>query len=103
MDANGRHRRPPNFPILLMLGRLRVPIGWKELARRTASEVLADNCLALAAELAYYFFLALFPALLFLVAIISFVPIANLLDTVTGALARVAPSEVISIIQEQIL
>src|SRR5207237_1173938 len=86
-----------------MLGRLRVPITWKDLVKRTATEVLADNCLALAAELAYYFFLALFPALLFLVALISFIPIAHLLDTVTGALSRVAPGEVISIVQDQVL
>jgi membrane protein len=86
-----------------MLRRLRVPIGWSELARRTANDVIADNCLGLAAELAYYFFLALFPALLFLVALVSFIPIDNLLDTITGALARVAPSEVLAIVQEQIL
>lgn len=45
-----------------------IPIGWPELAKRTAAEVLADNCLGLAAQLAFYFFLALFPALLFLFA-----------------------------------
>jgi membrane protein len=71
--------------------------------RRTANEVVADNCLNLAAQLAYYFFLALFPALLFLVAIISFIPIEGLLETITATLARVAPSQVISIVQEQVL
>ena len=86
-----------------MLRTLRIPIGWTELARRTVRESLADNLLGMAAELAYYFFLALFPALLFLVALVSFIPIENLLDTITAALARVAPSEVLSIIQEQIL
>jgi membrane protein len=86
-----------------MLRALRVPIGWKELLRRTAVEVNADNCLGLAAQLAYYFFLALFPALLFLVALISFVPIENLLDTITTSLARVAPSDVLTIIQEQVI
>jgi membrane protein len=86
-----------------MLRALRVPIGWNELAKRTFSEVLADNCLGLAAQLAYYFFLALFPALLFLVALISFIPIANLLDTITAALARVAPGEALAIVQDQVL
>jgi membrane protein len=86
-----------------MLQALRVPISWTELAKRTYGEVLADNCLGLAAQLAYYFFLALFPALLFLVALVSFIPIAGLLDAITGNLARVAPSEVLSIIQDQIL
>ena len=86
-----------------ILRTLRVPLGWKEIAIRTAREMMADNCLNLAAQLAYYFFLALFPALLFLVAIISFIPVAGLLDTITGMLGRVAPVEVISIIQDQIL
>jgi len=86
-----------------MLGALKIPISWTELAKRTYREVLADDCLGLAAQLAYYFFLALFPALLFLVAVVSFLPIAGLLDAITGNLARVAPSEVLSIIQDQIL
>jgi membrane protein len=86
-----------------MLRALRVPVGWRELLKRTGSEVLADNCLGLAAQLAYYFFLALFPALLFLVALISFVPVDDLLETITGTLARVAPGEVLSVIQEQVL
>jgi len=50
-----------------MLRALRVPLSWKELAQRTYREALADNCLGLAAQLAFYFFLALFPALLFVV------------------------------------
>src|SRR5437763_6099668 len=86
-----------------MLGALKVPLSWKDLVKRTASEVVADNCLGLAAQLAYYFFLALFPALLFITAIISFVPISGFLEAITGTLARVAPSEVLSIVQDQIL
>jgi membrane protein len=86
-----------------MLGRLRVPIGWRDLLKRTLKEAIADDCLSLAAQLAYYFFLALFPALLFLVAIISFIPVTHLLDTVMAALSRVAPYEVLKLIQDQIL
>ena len=85
-----------------MLGALRVPIGWGDLFKRTAKEMMADNCLNLAAQLAYYFFLALFPALLFLVAIVSYVPVENLMDTITQTLARVAPTEVITIIRDQL-
>src|SRR5213593_3676774 len=87
----------------MILQAFKLPLGWRELTKRTAAEVLADNCLGLAAQLAYYFFLALFPALLFLVAIISFIPISGLLEAITGMLARVAPSEALVIIQDQIL
>jgi ferritin-like metal-binding protein YciE len=52
-----------------MLAYFDVSLGWRELLKRTARETSADNGLGLAAQLAYYFFLALFPALLFLVAL----------------------------------
>ena len=86
-----------------MLRAFKIPLTWPDMLKRTAVEVMADNCLGLAAQLAYYFFLALFPALLFLVAVISFMPVSGLLDAVTAMLARVAPGEVIAIIQDQIL
>jgi membrane protein len=103
MDADGRNGPERPHAATLMLGALKVPITWKELALRTAREVMADNCFGLAAQLAYYFFLALFPALLFLVALVSFLPVSGLMDAITAMLARVAPGEVLSIIQEQIL
>jgi membrane protein len=86
-----------------MLRAFRIPLTWGAILKRSAAEVMADNCLGLAAQLAYYFFLALFPALLFLVAIISFMPVSGLMDAITAMLARVAPGEVLSIVQEQIL
>jgi membrane protein len=87
----------------MLLLALRVPIGWKALLKRTYQEIVADNCLGLAAQLAYYFFLALFPALLFLVALLSLFPVENLLETITSTLSRVAPGEVIKIVQDQII
>lgn len=86
-----------------MLKAFRLPIGWRDLMRRTGAEVLADNCLGLSAQLAYYFFLALFPALLVLVALLSFVPVEDLLDTVITTLSRVAPGEVLTIVREQLI
>ena len=85
-----------------MLKAFRIPITWLELFKRSATEVIADNCLGLAAQLAYYFFLALFPALLFLVAVMSFMPVTGLQDAVTAMLARIAPGEVLKIVQEQL-
>ncbi|HKB11579.1 MAG TPA: YihY/virulence factor BrkB family protein [Vicinamibacterales bacterium] len=86
-----------------MLKAFRIPLTWNDLLKRTYAEVLADNCLGLAAQLSYYFFLALFPALLFLVALASFFPIANLMDEITAALARVAPYEALKLIQDQLV
>jgi membrane protein len=103
VDADRRHRVERAGAGALMLEALRVPLGWKELLKRTWAEVQADNCLGLAAQLAYYFFLALFPALLFLVALASYFPIANLVDQITAMLARVAPYEALKLIQDQLI
>ncbi|HWP42602.1 MAG TPA: YihY/virulence factor BrkB family protein [Blastocatellia bacterium] len=46
----------------------------KQLARRTLREANEDNVLGRAAELAYFFLLALFPLLIFLLSLISFFP-----------------------------
>src|SRR5512132_2619453 len=86
-----------------MLANLRVPLSWTELGRRAAKEILADDLLNLAAQQAYYFFFALFPALLTVISIASFFPIDNLIGQVIGALGRFAPPDVLNIIREQIL
>lgn len=85
-----------------MLSRLRVPIGWGELFKRTFWEAVADDVPSLAAQQAYFFFFALFPALLALISIASFFPVANLMDEVVLRLGRVAPPDVINIIGEQL-
>jgi membrane protein len=85
-----------------MLAYFKVPIGWWEIAKRTYNETLTDDCLSLAAQLAYYFFLALFPALLFLVALASFFPVQNLMESILGSLARFAPPDVLNIVRDQI-
>jgi membrane protein len=84
-----------------MLARLSVPIGWTELFKRTGKEAVDDDVLSLAAQQAYYFFFALFPALLFVIAIASFFPLQAVIDNVVQMLARVAPKEVIDIITLQ--
>ena len=85
-----------------MLARFRIPIGWTDLFRRTSKEVLADDVLSLAAQQAYYFFFALFPALLTLISIASFFPVQNLTDELVGMLGRFAPPDVLKIVSEQI-
>lgn len=80
-----------------------LPISWWELIKRTAKDSIDDGITGLAAQLAYYFFLALFPALLFLVALASFFPLQQAIDQITGALTRFAPGDVVTIVQEQLL
>ena len=53
-------------------------------------EIRDDHCFGLAAQLGFYFLLALFPALLFLVALIGYLPVENALAELLQALAKVA-------------
>ena len=57
-----------------MLKTFDIPLGWGELFKRTVKEFNDDDCLGLAAQLSYYFLLALVPAIIFLVAVASFLP-----------------------------
>ena len=86
-----------------MLARFKVPLSWADIFKRTGKEAIADNIFDLAAQQAYYFFFALFPALLFVLSVASFFPLANLTDNVVKMLGRVAPREVIDIINTQLL
>jgi membrane protein len=85
-----------------MLVYLRVPLGWKQLLKGSVKEALADNVFDLAAQQAYYFFFALFPALLFVIAVASFFPLQGLIDNVVVMVGRVAPSEVVKILTDAI-
>lgn len=82
---------------------MRPPISWREVAKRTVREVRNDNCLGLAAQLAFYFLLALFPALLFLVALIGYLPVEDALSELLTALAAVAPNELILLLRAQLV
>ena len=78
-------------------------ITWPELIKRTVREIMQDDAQSLAAQLAYYFFLSLFPLLLCLVAIASLFPLANFTDEVVSRLAPIAPREAIAVIEKQML
>jgi membrane protein len=85
-----------------MLAHLQMPLSLSELLKRTAKDSWADDLFSLAAQQAYYFFFALFPALLTTISIASFFPVANLVDEIVSALGRFVPPEVLTIISDQI-
>lgn len=70
------------------------------LARRAWRETNEDNMLGRAAELAYYFLLALFPMLIFLSSLVGFLPDAQ--ESIFRALARVMPSDAMRLVHETI-
>lgn len=85
-----------------MFEQLQLPLGLGELFKRTLKDTLADDVLSLAAQQAYFFFFALFPALLAVISIASFFPIDTLMHDVIGMMARVAPPDVIEILRDQL-
>jgi membrane protein len=88
----------------VILARLFVlPIGWTTILSRTGHELYRGRCFAWAAAVAYYSFLALFPALLFAAALASFLPVQRQIDQVIRVVDRVAPRDVVRIAREQLL
>jgi membrane protein len=87
-----------------LLNSRRVPLTWPEIFRRTFYEAFwNDNCLAMAAQLAYYFFFALFPALLFLVALASYFPLTTLIDDLFRTMGGFMPPEALQLITDQMI
>jgi membrane protein len=66
---------------------------WKTVIVRSAQDIIRNHTLAFAAALSYYFVMAFFPALIALAAIIAYLPIPDLFNTMVGTLSRVMPPE----------
>jgi membrane protein len=79
----------------------RAPVSWTTLLRRTVAEIVDDDCAGLAAQLAFYFLLAVFPALLVIVALLGYLPIDASLETLLLRLEGVVPEAVLRLVREQ--
>ena len=90
MHAHRQHR-----------SRMTLPFSWTQLLHRTWRDAIDDDVLGLAAQLSYYFFLALFPAILFVLALASFFPLGNVTDDVGRSLGPLVSPQVLALIQEQ--
>ncbi|GJL61990.1 MAG: hypothetical protein NPIRA04_06440 [Nitrospirales bacterium] len=74
-------------------------LSWLELLTRVWEEVLRDDLLGKAAQLGFYFLLALFPALLCFTALIGLLPIQSITPDLLNYLNTVLPSESIPLIE----
>ncbi len=87
----------------LMLAYLKVPLSWVEILRRTFHEAFfKENSLGMAAQMSYYFFFGLFPALLFVIALASYFPVEAMIDEMFLMLGGFVPPEALAIITDQI-
>jgi membrane protein len=74
-------------------------LSWAELGRRVWRETLKDEILGRAAQLAYYLVLALFPALLFLTALLGLLPLEEIMPQLFQRLSDVMPADALSILE----
>ena len=80
---------------------LRIPISLWQLLRRTASEVVKDDVMGMAGQLAYFFVLALFPALIFFVSLVAYLP-GDMPAQLVTSVGPMLPESVRTIVQDQI-
>src|SRR4051812_48585194 len=75
------------------------PADIKNATFRAVEDLMCNRTLAIAAGLAYYFFLSLFPLLIFMAAALAYIPIPNLFDQIMGLMARFVPGESMLMVQ----
>src|ERR1044072_4064082 len=73
-------------------------LGWRELAKRVWNEIQEDEVFGRAAELSYYFLLALFPFLIFLTSTIGIVLGTGTRHAMFDYLGRVMPPSAFQLI-----
>jgi membrane protein len=66
---------------------------------RTYADVQRNHTLQMAAALAYYFVLSLFPALIFLSAVVTYLPVPNLFDQALSLMARFLPPDSMGLVR----
>ena len=86
-----------------MLAYFDTTVGWGELLKRTWTEFQTDNGMGLAAQLAYYFFLSLFPALLFMIALAGALASPDLITRLVESMSGALPPDVINIVRDQLV
>jgi membrane protein len=80
----------------------RATLPWTVLLRRTVADSIADGLPGLAAQLAFYFFLALFPALLFVVSLLAYLPVEPAVAELLMRLEGLLPPEAIALVRAEI-
>lgn len=80
---------------------LRLPLSPWQLLRRTGAEVVNDDVMGMAGQLAYFFVLALFPALIFFVSLVAYLP-GDMAQQLVISAKPFLPEAAVGIVEEQI-
>jgi len=83
------------------------PGQWKltprELATGLYKEIGRDEVTSLAAQMGYYFLFSMFPMMVFLIALLGFLPIQDLTRQMLAELRAIAPQDVYQLVEGHIL
>ncbi len=71
----------------------------KHALARTYGDVLRNHTTQMAAALSYYFVLSLFPALIFLSAVVAYLPVPDLFNQALGVMARFLPPDSMGLVR----
>ena len=76
------------------------PASVKDALVRTYADVVQNHTLQMAAALAYYFVLSLFPALIFLSAVVAYLPVPDLFNQALALMARFLPADSMGLVRQ---
>lgn len=98
-ELRGVAKRPASGPLKNFFRDMRSLLSFQAL-KATVQEFMRDDAFGLAAQLAYYLILALFPFILVLVSLMGQFGSQELATTVLGYFKQVTPREVYTLIEE---
>jgi membrane protein len=73
--------------------------GLKDALALTVEDISKNHTLQMAAALAYYFVLSLFPALIFLSAVVAYLPVSNLFDQAIALMSTFVPRDSMGLVR----
>jgi membrane protein len=76
-----------------------MPFPIKTALMRTYGDVLRNHTLQMAAALSYYFVLSLFPSLIFLSAVVAYLPVPNLFEQALSMMSRFLPPDSMGLVR----
>jgi membrane protein len=76
-----------------------MPLPIKTALTRTYDDVARNHTLQMAAALSYYFVLSLFPSLIFLSAVVAYLPVPNLFEQALSMMSRFLPPDSMGLVR----
>jgi membrane protein len=79
---------------------MRLAVDIKNIAANVSRDVDEKHIMAFAAALSYYFVLSVFPLLIFVSAVVAYLPVSSLFNQIVGVLATVVPPDSMAMVKK---